>query len=69
MKMPTSMLLFLLVMLSLAGCSPEQGAEPASEAAMTRIEGTVFYRERMLLPPGTQVEVQVVDISLADAPA
>ena len=36
---------------------------------MTRIEGTVFYRERMLLPPGTQVEVQLEDISRADAPA
>ena len=29
----------------------------------------MFYRERMLLPPGTQVEVQLEDISRADAPA
>lgn len=69
MKVPTSILLYLMAMLSLAGCSAEQGAEPASEAAMTRIEGNVFYRERMLLPPGTQVEVQLEDISRADAPA
>ena len=36
---------------------------------MSRIEGSVFYRERMLLPPGSQVEVQLEDISRADAPA
>jgi putative lipoprotein len=50
-------------------CSAEQGAEPVSEDAMSRIEGTVFYRERMLLPPSSQVEVQLEDISRADAPA
>ncbi len=34
---------------------------------MSRIEGEVFYRERMMLPPGAEVEVQLQDISRADA--
>ena len=69
MKLQLSVWGVLAMLLSLAGCSAEQGGEPASEAAMTRIEGSVWYRERMLLPPGTQVEVQLEDISRADAPA
>lgn len=36
---------------------------------MDKIEGTVFYRERMMLPPGVEVEVQLQDISRADAMA
>ncbi len=69
MKLPAYGWIALAMLLSLAGCSAEQGGEPTSEAAMTLIEGTVFYRERMLLPPGAQVEVQLEDISRADAPA
>ncbi|WP_395665896.1 YbaY family lipoprotein [Methylocella sp.] len=33
------------------------------------IRGTVAYRERMALPPNAQVEVTLVDVSRADAPA
>ena len=33
------------------------------------VEGRVMYRERMMLPQGAQVQVQLADISLADAPA
>ena len=36
---------------------------------MKPIEGTVTYRERMMLPPGSYLEVQLQDISIADAPA
>lgn len=36
---------------------------------MARIEGSVYYRERMMLPPGAEVEVQLQDISRADAMA
>lgn len=35
----------------------------------SRIEGSVFYRERIALPPGAEVTVQLEDISRADAPA
>ncbi|MDH7796232.1 MULTISPECIES: YbaY family lipoprotein [unclassified Beijerinckia] len=42
----------------------------APAAAKSRsLSGTVTYRERMALPPSSLVEVQLVDISLADAPA
>jgi len=43
---------------------------PAVAVADTRLlEGTVTYRERMALPPGATVEVELADVSLADAPA
>ncbi len=55
-----------LGLLCLAGCG--QGGD-TPEAAMTAIEGTVTYRERIMLPPGSFLEVQLQDISIADAPA
>ena len=44
---------------------------PAASAAAREamLMGTVNYRERMALPPNATVLVQLVDISLADAPA
>ncbi len=33
------------------------------------IEGTVMYRERMMLPPDAQLEINFEDVSRADAPA
>jgi putative lipoprotein len=38
-------------------------------AAETVLSGTVVYRERMALPPDAVVEVKLVDVSRADAPA
>lgn len=38
-------------------------------AAPRRLSGTVSFRERMALPPGAIVEVKLLDVSLADAPA
>lgn len=38
-------------------------------ARETMLMGTVNYRERIALPPNATVVVQLVDISLADAPA
>lgn len=38
-------------------------------AAMRTVDGTVTYRERMALPAGARVEVKLLDVSLADAPA
>ncbi|MEH6633896.1 MAG: YbaY family lipoprotein [Halioglobus sp.] len=52
----------------LAGCGA--GGDDAGgikEQSMARIEGAVTYRERMMLPPGAKVEVQLQDISRADA--
>ncbi len=59
--------LFFLV--ALAGCGQEETA-PAGEGGavkMSVIEGTVYYRERIMMRPGTQLEVQLQDISRADA--
>ena len=39
---------------------------PAEEA---RVTGTVTYRQRMALPPGAVIEVKLLDVSRADAPA
>ncbi|MBE9537951.1 MAG: YbaY family lipoprotein [Proteobacteria bacterium] len=36
---------------------------------MAKIEGTVFYRERIALPPNAVVEIQLEDVSRADAMA
>ena len=40
-----------------------------AQARPRTLTGTVTYRERMMLPPNSTVEVTLVDISLADAPA
>jgi putative lipoprotein len=42
-----------------------QGGQPE----MAQVEGNVYYRERIMLPPGAEVEVQLLDISKADAMA
>jgi putative lipoprotein len=41
----------------------------ASSAAEQVVRGEVVYRERIALPPGALVTVQLADVSLADAPA
>jgi putative lipoprotein len=40
-----------------------------AEAAMKVLKGSVSYRERMALLPGATVRVQLLDVSLADAPS
>jgi putative lipoprotein len=48
------------------------GAALAAAPAMAQsasITGTASYRERMALPPGAVLEVALIDISKADAPA
>lgn len=61
------------VMLFLSACggddigAPEQASGEVGK--VSTIEGEVFYRERMMLPPGAELEVQLQDISRADAMA
>ena len=65
-----SCLLAATMAIGLIACGGDK--EPGStvtdeEAAVSTIEGEVFYRERMMLPPGAEVEVQLQDVSRADA--
>lgn len=56
--------------LTLAACGgegPTPVAGSGEEAGVAQIEGSVIYRERMMLPPGAEVEVQLQDISRPDA--
>ena len=50
----------LLVLLTAAG--------PVLAATRT-LHGSILYRERIALPPDARVEVQLLDVSLADAPS
>lgn len=65
-----------LAVVSLSACSDDNGAADQSRAgtagengSMSVIEGEVFYRERIMLRPGAELEVQLEDISRADAMA
>lgn len=62
--MQRSAVLLLSVAGLLSGC--QHDPTPASQPAVT---GTVTYRERMALGPECQVEVQLLDVSRADAPS
>ena len=54
-----------LILLSLTAC----GQPTTNVPEIGTIEGEVLYRERILLPPGAQLTVQLEDISQSDAPA
>lgn len=58
----------------LAACNDQQEsvAEPKQEpdnSLMRVISGEVWYRERIVLPPGAEITVTLEDQSRADAPA
>lgn len=60
------------VVLVLAACSPSgETATPAQPApvASAAVTGTATYRERIALPADAELIVQLVDVSLADAPS
>jgi len=54
----------LVTMLDEALANPGGGG-----ATMSKMTGTVGYRERIALPPAATIRVQLVDVSRADAPA
>ena len=56
----------LLAVAACGGGEEEAGGAQEVEAVSTII-GEVFYRERMMLPPGAEVEIQLQDVSKADA--
>ena len=44
------------------------GCATANAETTATVSGKAFYRERIAVPPGTQLEVVLADISRADAP-
>lgn len=60
-------LLRFLAALTIAAIVSLPATAFADETRVMR--GSVTYRERMALPPGARIEVKLVDVSLADAPA
>lgn len=62
----------LSAVLALSACaSGGEKAVPPEPAAQTQItvSGTVLYRERIAMPPGSMVTVRLEDTALMDAPA
>lgn len=55
-----------LVAWCLVACSGDNERQAAVDGVL---EGSVFYRERIALPPGAELEVQLEDVSRPDAPA
>ena len=58
--------------ITLAACGGNkrvQAVEKPAGAMMANVTGTVFYLERVALPPGAVLKVQLIDGSIADAPA
>jgi putative lipoprotein len=66
-----------IVIAALSGCQsvsgPEHGTQGSTPATRTTeptlVHGRAFYLERMMLPPGATLEVQLIDDALADAGA
>ena len=53
----------------LAGCTGMSAAPAGGGAAGARVTGTVTYLQRIALPPGAVIKVQLADVSRAGAPA
>ena len=71
---PAGLLALVCMAAGLAACGNDQTGQTGTardqeESGMARLEGTVLYRERMMLRPGAQLTVQLEDVSKADAPA
>ncbi|MGH6950078.1 MAG: YbaY family lipoprotein [Vitreimonas sp.] len=63
-------LAMLIGMFALSACAPDAPpAAPEAAAAEVAYSGEVIYLERIALPPGAQVRVELQDVSRADAPA
>ena len=64
-----------IVLLTAAACQSEPGPSnatvevPSGRSPNASVSGTVTYRERIALTPGARLEVELRDVSLADAAA
>lgn len=61
----------LLALAMIAACGGQKSVQEVEPSRHDRgtVSGTVFYLERMALPPNAEVVVQLLDASRADAPA
>ena len=64
--MRTSLLAVFAVCFALSSC--EAGTKPSPAANDAVIRGRAFYLERMMLPPDTVLDVQLINDRLADTP-
>ncbi|MEP4486403.1 MAG: YbaY family lipoprotein [Halioglobus sp.] len=65
-----SALLLGVLAIVVTGCNQgasNDGSKNSAEMTAGTIKGMVVYRERMLLPPDAQIEIQLQDVSRADA--
>ena len=70
----TKEMICLVLLGGLAACGSDIPGDPATTgdevtASTAQVTGTLTYRERIALPPGSVAEVWLLDTSLADAPA
>ncbi len=61
----------LALALGAVACAPsyQQAVPPIAEVAISHVQGTASYRERILMPAGSTLTVKVLDVSRADAPS
>ncbi|HJR73333.1 MAG TPA: YbaY family lipoprotein [Luteimonas sp.] len=61
----------LSAVLALSACASggEKAVSPGPAAQKVSVSGTVLYRERIAMPPGSTVMVRLEDTALMDAPA
>ena len=58
-----------LAAILLTGCSGMTAAPEGGGAATASVSGAVTYLQRIALPPTALIQVKLVDVSRADAPA
>jgi len=71
MKRRTSLLMFSAIAGAslLSACAMPSSPSAGGSAAQLRVTGTVTYRERIALDPAADIVVQLLDVSLMDAPS
>lgn len=70
MKRRTSLLMFSAIAgASLLSACAVPSSPAAGGTAQLRVTGTVTYRERIALDPAADIVVQLLDVSLMDAPS
>jgi putative lipoprotein len=69
MQRPRFLLLAAALLVACSQGTPPVTGTPAPSSGSGTVSGTVTYRQRIALPPSAVVTVQLVDVSLADAPS